>query len=295
VDLYLNQGLSGLGYGGFLLLAALGLALTFGQMGVINMAHGEFIMVGAYTGHVMLTSLHNDSAAFIIAIPASFVVAGLVGLVLETLIISRLYRRPLDTLLVTFGVSLVLQQLFRQIFTPQLVATPAPSWLSGNWSFGGVAIKQNEFFIFAFSLVLVVGLALVLKLTPLGRRTRATVQNRDLAETLGISTMISDKLTFFIGSGLAGVAGVCLSLIAGTQPSTGQGYIVFAFIVVVLGGVGSVWGTVIAAFVFGMAQKLLGPVFTDDATPTVLVFIAVVLFLQFRPQGIFSVRSRSLA
>jgi urea transport system permease protein len=243
----------------------------------------------------MLSALGSDSAAFLLAIPISFVVAGLVGVVLETLIISRLYHRPLDTLLVTFGVSLILQQLFRQIFTPQLVATPAPGWLSGNWSVGGVTIRQNEFFIFAFSLLLVFGLAIVLKLTPLGRRARATVQNRDLAETLGISTMITDKLTFFIGSGLAGIAGVCLSLIAGTQPSTGQGYIVLAFVVVVLGGVGSVWGTVIAAFVFGLAQKLLGPVFSDDATPTVLVFIAVVLFLQFRPQGIFSVRSRSLA
>ncbi|HEY3736717.1 MAG TPA: urea ABC transporter permease subunit UrtB [Jatrophihabitans sp.] len=295
MDLYINQAFSGLGYGSILLLAALGLALTFGQMGVINMAHGEFIVAGAYTGHVMLNLMSNEGVAFIVAIPVSFIVAGLVGLVLETVVISRLYHRPLDTLLITFGVSLVLQQIYRDLFTPQLVPTPRPSWLGGNWSFGGVTIKHNEFGIFVFTIVLVCALAAVLKFSPLGRRIRATVQNRDLGESLGISTRTTDKLTFFLGSGLAGIAGVCLSLIAGTQPTTGQGYIVFAFVVVVLGGVGNIWGTVIAAYAFGMAQKLLGLEFSNDATATVIVFLAVVVFLQFRPQGIFSVRTRSLA
>lgn len=295
MDLYINQAFSGLGYGSILLLAALGLALTFGQMGVINMAHGEFIVAGAYTGHVVLTITHAQGLAFVLALPIAFVIAGLVGLVLEVTVISRLYARPLDSLLITFGVSLILQQVFRDLFTPQLVATPRPSWLSGHWSFGGVAIKQNEFGIFVLTLVLVALLALVLRATSLGRHIRATVQNRDLAESLGIDTRRTDRLTFFFGSGLAGIAGVCLSLIAGTQPTTGQGYIVYAFVVVVLGGVGSIWGTVIAAYAFGMTQKLLGLEFSNDATATVIVFIAIVLFLQLRPQGIFAVRTRSLA
>ena len=293
--LYLNQAFSGLGYGSILLLAALGLALTFGQMGVINMAHGEFLLAGAYTGHVLLDTMHNANVAFVISIPVAFLVSGLIGLLLETVLISRLYHRPLDTLLITFGVSLVLQQLYRDLFTPQLVPTPRPTWLGGNWSFGDVLIKHNEFFIVVFALFLVVGLALVLKLTPLGRRIRATVQNRDLAESLGISTRATDKLTFFLGSGLAGMGGVCLSLIAGTNPTTGTGYIVYAFVIVIVGGIGNVWGTVIAAFGFGLAQKLLGLEFSNDATATVLVFVAIVVFLQFRPQGIFTVRTRSLA
>lgn len=295
MDLYINQAFSGLGYGSILLLAALGLALTFGQMGVINMAHGEFIVAGAYTGHVVLEQVHGQGVAFVVALPIAFLTAGLVGLVLETLVISRLYHRPLDTLLVTFGVSLVLQQLYRDLFTPQLVTTPRPTWLGGNWSFGGVTIKHNELGILVITVVLVALLASFLKLAPLGRRIRATVQNRDLAESLGVSTRRTDALTFFLGSGLAGVAGVCLSLIAGTQPATGQGYIVYAFVVVVLGGVGNIWGTVIAAYAFGMSQKLLGLQFSNDATATVLVFVAIVVFLQFRPQGIFTVRTRSLA
>jgi len=295
VELYLNQAFSGLGYGSVLLLAALGLALTFGQMGVINMAHGEFIMAGAYTSHVVLQALHSDGVSFLVAIPTAFVVAGLMGLVLEVLVISRLYHRPLDTLLVTYGVSLILQQVARDLFGPELATVPHPSWLSGKWTVGGVDIKHNESFIIVFTVAAVLALAVVMKYTPLGRRIRATVQNRDLAETLGVSTRATDRLTFFIGSGLAGVAGVCVTLIAGTSPTMGEGYIVYAFVVVVVGGIGQVWGTVIAAFGFGMAQKLLGTTFSNDSVATVIVFLAIVIFLQVRPQGIFTVRTRSLA
>ncbi len=294
MDAIAGQLVAGLSQGSILLLIALGLALTFGQMGVINMAHGEFIMAGAYTAYVMSLVVGSAGLSLLLAIPLGFVVGGLLGLLLEQTIIQRMYTRPLDTLLVTFGVSLILQQLARDIFGAPNVDVPAPAWLSGSVSLFGLGIPASRVFIFALSLVCVGALALALRYTALGRRIRAVVQNRDLAETVGISTRTSDRLTFFIGSGLAGVAGVALTLLGSTGPTLGTGYIIDAFLVVVVGGIGQIRGAVIAAFVLGLMQSFIqwG---TSASMAKVLVFVAIIVFLQVRPQGIVNVRTRSLA
>jgi len=294
MDALFSQLFAGLSLGSVLLLAALGLALTFGQMGVINMAHGEFMMAGAYTAFVLQAFIPDAGVSLLVALPVGFVVGGLLGLLLEVTLISRMYRRPLDTLLVTFGVALVLQQLARDVFGAPNVDVRAPAWLSGAVPVLGMNLPKTRLFILALAVVCVVALALALKLTPLGRRIRATVQNRDLAETSGVSTRATDRLTFFIGSGVAGVAGVALTLLGSIGPTLGTNYIVDAFLVVVVGGIGQLKGAVIAAFSLGIVQATF-EYSTTASLAKVLLFVVIVAFLQVRPQGLVSVRTRSLA
>ena len=294
MDALFSQLFAGLSLGSVLLLAALGLALTFGQMGVINMAHGEFMMAGAYTAFVLQAFVPDAGVSLLVALPLGFLVGGLLGLLLEVTLISRMYRRPLDTLLVTFGVALVLQQLARDVFGAPNVDVRAPAWLSGAVPVLGMNLPKTRLFILALAVTCVVVLALVLKLTPLGRRVRATVQNRDLAETSGGSTRATDRLTFFIGSGVAGVAGVALTLLGSIGPTLGTNYIVDAFLVVVVGGIGQLKGAVIAAFSLGLLQATF-EYSTTASLAKVLLFVVIVAFLQVRPQGLVSVRTRSLA
>ena len=289
-----SQLMAGLSLGSVLLLAALGLALTFGQMGVINMAHGEFMMAGAYTAFVTQGVIVDAGISLLLAIPLGFLVGGVMGVVLEATLIRRMYHRPLDTLLVTWGVSLILQQVARDTFGAPNVEVRAPNWLSGSVSVGITQVPAARLFILLLAVAAVVGLSLLLKMTPLGRRIRGVVQNRDLAETVGISTRSTDRLTFFIGSGLAGIAGVALTLLGSTGPTLGTSYIVDAFLVVVAGGIGQIKGAVIAAFGLGMLQATF-EYSTTASIAKVMVFVVIVVFLQIRPQGIFSIRTRSLA
>ncbi len=293
MDVVIGQLFAGVSQGSILLLIALGLALTFGQMGVINMAHGEFIMAGAYTAYVMQQVIGNAGISLLIAIPIGFVVGGLLGVILEATLIRRMYHRPLDTLLVTWGVSLILQQLARNIFGAPNVDVGSPGWLQGSIRILGVDLASARLFILVLCLTCVIALSALVKFSSLGRRVRAVVQNRDLAETVGISTRATDRLTFFIGSGLAGVAGVALTLLGSTGPTLGTNYIVDAFLVVVVGGIGQIRGAVIAAFVLGLLQSIFQYT-TTASMAKVLLFVAIVVFLQLRPQGIVSVRTRSL-
>ncbi len=291
----LNQSFTGISIGAVLLLIALGLTLTFGQMGVINMAHGEFIMAGAYTTYVLQKSISSAGVSLLVALPLAFLVAGAMGALLEWLLIRRLYTRPLDTLLVTWGVSLMLQQLARDIFGAPNVQTGAPDLLTGNISLGGgITFANSRLFILGLALLCVLGLTLILRLTPLGRRIRAVVQNRDLAEVSGIATGQVDRITFFIGSGLAGVAGVALTLVGPIGPTMGTNYIVDAFLVVVVGGIGQLKGSVITAFALGVLQSVL-EYSTTVSVAKVVVLVAIVAFLQWRPQGLYTLRTRSLA
>jgi urea transport system permease protein len=290
----LNQSFTGVGIGAVLLLVALGLTLTFGQMGVINMAHGEFIMAGAYTTYVLQRSVDGTGLSLLLAVPLAFLVAGATGALLEWLLVRRLYTRPLDTLLVTWGVSLMLQQLARDVFGAPNVQTRAPDLLTGNVSVAGVTLADNRLAILGLALLSVLALTLVLRLTPLGRRIRAVVQNRDLAEVSGIATERVDRTTFFIGSGLAGVAGVALTLVGPIGPTMGTNYIVDAFLVVVVGGIGQLKGSVITAFALGVLQSVL-EYSTTVSVAKVAVLVGIVAFLQWRPQGLYTLRTRSLA
>ncbi len=293
MDVVIGQLFAGVSQGSILLLIALGLALTFGQMGVINMAHGEFIMAGAYTAYVMQQVIGNAGISLLISIPIGFVVGGLLGVILEATLIRRMYHRPLDTLLVTWGVALVLQQLARDIFGAPNVDVGSPVWLQGSVTILGVDLASARLFIIVLCLGCVFALSGLMKFSSLGRRVRAVVQSRDLAETVGISTRATDRMTFFIGSGLAGVAGVALTLLGSTGPTLGTNYIVDAFLIVVVGGIGQIRGAVIAAFVLGLLQSIFQYT-TTASMAKVLLFIAIVVFLQLRPQGIVSVRTRSL-
>ncbi|MGW7610137.1 urea ABC transporter permease subunit UrtB [Streptomyces sp. NPDC054766] len=293
----LGQLFTGVSIGAVLLLIALGLSLTFGQMNVINMAHGEFIMAGAYTTYVLQKSISGAGISLIVALPVAFLVSGALGALLELLLIRRLYLRPLDTLLVTWGVSLMLQQLARDIFGAPNVQTRAPDVLTGHITvIGGddpLTFANSRLFILGLAVTAVVALSLTLRLTPLGRRIRAVVQNRDLAEVSGISTGRVDRTAFFIGSGLAGVAGVALTLVGPIGPTMGTNVIIDAFLVIVVGGIGQLKGSVIVAFVLGALQSVL-EYSTTVSVAKVLVLVAIVAFLQWRPQGLYTLRTRSL-
>ncbi|MFI6339275.1 urea ABC transporter permease subunit UrtB [Streptomyces sp. NPDC050535] len=293
----LGQMFTGVSIGAVLLLIALGLSLTFGQMNVINMAHGEFIMAGAYTTFVLQKSISSAGFSLLVALPVAFLVSGALGALLEWLLIRRLYLRPLDTLLVTWGVSLMLQQLARDIFGAPNVQTRAPDVLTGNITvIGGddpLTFANSRLFILGLALAAVLALSLTLRLTPLGRRIRAVVQNRDLAEVSGISTGRVDRTAFFIGSGLAGVAGVALTLVGPIGPTMGTNVIIDAFLVIVVGGIGQLKGTVIVAFVLGVLQSVL-EYSTTVSVAKVLVLVGIVAFLQWRPQGLYTLRTRSL-
>jgi urea transport system permease protein len=294
VQTLVTQMFNGLSGGSILLLAALGLALTFGQMGVINMAHGEFIMAGAYSAFTVQQVVSSAGLSLFVSIPLAFLVAGTLGVVLEALLLRRMYHRPLDTLLVTWGVALVLQQLARDIFGTAGVDVAAPAWLAGPVQVLGFDFPKTRVFILALAVLAFAALAAGLKLTPLGRRIRATVQSRPLAEASGISTRATDRLTFFIGSGLAGVAGVALTLVGSISPNLGTAYIVDAFLVVVVGGIGEIRGAVIAAFVLGILGSWV-EYSTTSSIAKVIVLVLIVGFLQLRPQGIYQLRTRSLA
>ncbi|MFG2312412.1 urea ABC transporter permease subunit UrtB [Streptomyces sp. NPDC048566] len=293
----LGQVFTGVSIGAVLLLIALGLSLTFGQMNVINMAHGEFIMAGAYTTYVLQKSISSAGVSLVVALPVAFLVSGALGALLERLLIRRLYLRPLDTLLVTWGVSLMLQQLARDLFGAPNVQTRAPDVLTGNVTVAGgddpLTFANSRLFILALAVAAVVALSLTLRLTPLGRRIRAVVQNRDLAEVSGISTARVDRTAFFIGSGLAGVAGVALTLVGPIGPTMGTNVIIDAFLVIVVGGIGRLRGSVIVAFALGVLQSVL-EYSTTVSVAKVLVLVAIVAFLQWRPQGLYTLRTRSL-
>jgi len=286
--------LTGTATGAILLLAALGLSLTFGQMGVINMANGEFLMAGAYAAYVTQQVVSSTGISILIAVPVAFLVAGLLGLLLEASIIQWMYKRPLDTLLATVGVALVLQQFAKDIFGAQGDPVRPPSWLSGGIAVFGYDWPYRQLFTIVLAVASLTALHAVLKYSPFGRQIRATVQNRELAETMGVSTRSVDRITFFLGSGLAGVGGVAIALISGTNPTLGTTYIIPAFLVVVAGGVGQLKGTLIAAWVVGVVTAFLTDWFSGSMAQ-VITFAIVVVFLQMRPQGLFTVRTRGLA
>ena len=294
METVIGQLFTGLSLGSILLLAALGLSLTFGQMGVINMAHGEFIMAGSYTAYsVQEYLISNAGVSLIVSLFIGFLVGGLMGVLLEVTLIKRMYDRPLDTLLVTFGVGLILQQLARDIFGAPAVDVTAPSWLSGGVDILGAVVPKTRLFIMLLAVIAVTAIAITMKYTPMGRRIRAVVQHRDLAETSGISSRTTDITTFFIGSGLAGVAGVALTLIGSTSSNTGMTYLIDAFLVVVIGGLGQIKGAVIAAVALGLLNSFI-EYNTTASVAKVALFVIILFFLQILPQVLFTVQSRSL-
>ena len=285
----------GLSASSVLLLAAIGLAITFGVMGVINMAHGEMVMLGAYATYVVQTllppSLQEWSLAF--AIPLAFVVSGVVGIAIERLVIRFLYTRPLETLLATWGVSLILQQTVRSIFGANNRQVTNPHFMSGAFELGGLSITTNRLWIIVLSAVVFIGLQLVLRATPFGLQMRAVTQNRRMAAAMGISTARIDMLAFGLGSGVAGIAGVALSQIDNVSPNLGQGYIIDSFMVVVFGGVGNLWGTAFGALLIGLANKLLEPVI-GAVQGQIVLLVFIILFIQRRPRGLFALRGRAV-
>ena len=295
MEVWLSQLFAGLGVAAVLLLIALGLTFTFGQMNVINMAHGEFIMAGAYTPYVLQGILGAGLAgmAFGVALPVAFAVTGALGLVLERTLIRRLYGRPLDTLLVTWGISLMLQQLARDLFGAPNVQVVAPAWLRGALDVGPLSLSYARLFIIALVSLIVIAVGIYLNRLAHGRRMRAVMQDRQLAGCSGIDTDRVDQLTFFIGSGLAGVAGVALTLLGPIGPGIGTFYIVDAFLVVIVGGLGQLRGAVVAAVALGLLNSFL-EYGTTASLAKVGVFAAIVVFLQFRPQGLVALRTRAL-
>ena len=284
----------GMSLGSVLVLAAIGLSITFGVMGVINMAHGELIMLGAYTTYVIQTVLPNAiEYSLFIAIPAAFIVSGLVGIAIERGVIRFLYGRPLETLLATFGISLILQQAVRTIFSPLNRAVATPNWMSGSLEIvQGLSITYNRLFILLFTLIVFALLVLVIQKTRLGLEVRAVTQNRNMARAMGIRSHRVDAMTFGLGAGIAGVAGVALSQLTNVGPNLGQGYIVDSFMVVVFGGVGNLWGTLVAGLSLGVMNKFLEPA-AGAVVAKILILIFIILFIQKRPQGLFPQRGRA--
>jgi len=316
----------GASQGSILLVVALGLAITFGLMGIINMAHGEMIAVGAYTSY-MVQNIFGSGFAFhitlpfslggaplafgftipglnatgwwfesyfIFVLPLSFLMAALAGLVVERAVIRHLYRRPLESLLATWGVSLVMQQLFRMIFGANNVQVNSPAWLLGHFSVHDVQFGYNRVFVICFAIVIVLGTWLLLTKTPLGLLIRSVMQNRDMASCLGVRTERVNMMTFAFGSGLAGLAGAFLSQIGNVGPSLGQSYIVDSFMTVVVGGIGSIVGTVCSAVGIGTADQVLQQLLGSPVMGKIIVLAAIILFLQWKPGGLFSTRSRNL-
>jgi urea transport system permease protein len=288
----------GVSLGSVLLLAAVGLAITFGQMGVINMAHGEMVMIGAYTTFVVQELIRTRApglfdASLFIAIPLAFVIAGAIGVAIERSIIRFLYGRPLETLLATWGLSLILQQAVRSVFGPSNREVGTPSWMSGAFELGGLSLTYNRVVIVLFSLAVFAALLLVLRRTSLGLQVRAVTQNRSMAASMGIRTDRIDALTFGLGSGVAGIAGVALSQIDNVSPNLGQSYIIDSFMVVVFGGVGNLWGTLVGALSLGVANKFLEP-YAGAVLGKIILLVAIILFIQKRPRGLFALRGRAV-
>ena len=288
----------GLSLGSVLLLAAIGLAITFGVMGVINMAHGEMVMIGAYVTFVVQEVIRAYNPALfdyslMIAIPLAFLVSGLIGILIERSIIRFLYGRPLETLLATWGLSLILQQAVRTIFGPTNKDVGNPSWMSGAFEIGQITITYNRLWIIVFTLVVFAGLLALLRFTRIGLEMRAVTQNRPMAASMGIRTSRVDALTFGLGSGIAGIAGVALSQIDNVSPNLGQGYIIDSFLVVVFGGVGNLWGTLVGALTLGIANKFLEP-FAGAVLGKIAILVLIILFIQKRPRGLFALKGRAV-
>ncbi len=287
----------GLSLGSVLLLAAIGLAITFGVMGVINMAHGEMVMIGAYVTFVVQEVIRSAAPSLfgvsvLIAVPLAFVVAGAIGIVIERGLIRFLYGRPLETLLATWGLSLVLQQAVRSIFGPTNREVGTPAWMSGAVPLGGLTLTLNRLTIIAFAILVFAALMALLRYTALGLKMRAVTQNRAMAAAMGIRTPWIDALTFGLGSGVAAMAGVALSQIDNVSPNLGQGYIIDSFMVVVFGGVGNLWGTALGALLLGVVNKFLEPV-AGAVLGKIAVLVLVILFIQRRPRGLFPLKGRA--
>ncbi|MFZ0607002.1 MAG: urea ABC transporter permease subunit UrtB [Xanthobacteraceae bacterium] len=288
----------GISLGSVLLLAAIGLAITFGVMGVINMAHGEMVMLGAYVTYVVQDILRNNAPALFdyslaMAIPLAFLFAGLVGILVERCIIRFLYGRPLETLLATWGLSLILQQAVRTAFGPNNRLVGNPSFMSGAFDLGGITVTYNRLWIICFTLAVFVALLALLRYTRFGLEMRAVTQNRAMAASMGIRTSRIDALTFGLGSGIAGIAGVALSQIDNVSPNLGQTYIIDSFLVVVFGGVGNLWGTFVGSFVLGIANKFLEP-FAGAVLGKIAILVLIILFIQKRPRGLFALKGRAV-
>ncbi len=300
METYVLQIFNGISVSSILMLAALGLAVTFGLMKIINMAHGELIMIGAYvtylTQNIFIAYVDKNvfDSYFVFALPAAFVVTAFIGYLLEITIIKHLYGRPLDSLLATWGVSLVLQQLARSIFGAPNVDVKSPKWLVGGMLvWGNLQLPYKRLFIILLVALCICGVYYFLYKTKGGRRIRAVMQNRTMAESLGINTRKVDAMTFAIGSGLAGIAGCALTLLGSIGPTLGTNYIVDTFMVVVLGGVGRIIGTVAGSGAIGLGKTTF-EFLTDASLGKVLVFVVVILFLQWKPQGFFNITSRTL-
>ena len=295
---YLQNAWYGVSLGSVLLLAAIGLAITFGVMGIINMAHGEMVMLGAYVTFIVQEYLrtHNPAwfgASLFIAVPLAFIVTGLIGIAIERTIIKFLYGRPLETLLATFGLSLILQQGVRTLFGANNREVGAPAFMSGTFSLGGLQITYGRMWIVAFAIAVFFALQAVLRATPFGLKMRAVTQNRRMASAMGIDTNRIDALAFGLGSGIAGIAGVALSQIDNVSPNLGQGYIIDSFLVVVFGGVGNLWGTLVAALTLGVANKFLEPV-VGAVLGKIALLVFIILFIQKRPRGLFALKGRAV-
>jgi urea transport system permease protein len=286
----------GLSLGSVLLLAAIGLAITFGVMGVINMAHGELIMIGAYTTW-MVQQLFPGLIewSLLIAIPAAFVITGLVGIAIERGVIRFLYGRPLETLLATFGISLILQQAVRSLFSPLNRSVSSPEWMSGTLTINPVlSLTYTRLYILLFGIMVFIALILVMKRTTLGLKVRAVSQNRAMARAVGVRSSWVDAMTFGLGSGVAGIAGVALSQITNVGPNLGQAYIIDSFMVVVFGGVGNLWGTFVSAMSLGLINNYLEP-FAGAMLAKVMVLVLLILFIQKKPRGLFPQKGRAAA
>jgi urea transport system permease protein len=288
----------GLSLGSVLLLAAIGLAITFGVMGVINMAHGEMVMLGAYTTFAVQEIIRRNFPAMLdyslaIALPLAFLVTALIGIAIERGIIRWLYGRALETLLATWGLSLIIQQAIRTGFGPTNKEVANPSWMSGSFELGGLSITWNRFWIVIFAITVFLALLAVLNRTPLGLQMRAVTSNRRMASAMGIRTPFVDAMTFGLGSGIAGLAGVALSQIDNVSPNLGQNYIIDSFMVVVFGGVGNLWGTLVGALSIGVANKFLEP-YAGAVVAKIVILVLIVLFIQRRPRGLFALKGRAV-
>ena len=285
----------GLSLGSVLVLAAIGLAISFGVMGVINMAHGELIMLGAYCAWAMQQLMPQSiAAALVVSIPIAFIVTGLVGIIIERTVIRFLYGRPLETLLATFGISLILQQLVRTFVSPQNVPVANPEFMSGVLHINGVfSLTLNRLYILAFCLLVFAALVILLKYSRFGLEVRAVSQNRAMARAMGVRSARIDSLTFGLGAGVAGIAGVALSQLTNVGPNLGQAYIVDSFMVVVFGGVGNLWGTLISGMTLGIANKLMEP-WAGAILAKILVLVFLIMFIQKRPRGLFPQRGRAV-
>ncbi len=299
MDQLINTLFNGISLSSIILLTSLGLAITFGLMRVINMAHGEFLMIGAYMTYVVQQIFVKcfpesvRSLYYIVAIPVAFAVTFILGSALEKLVISRLYGREIDSLLATWGVSLILQQAARSIFGAQGVNVNAPSFLQGGITIGGCTFSYNRIFIIVLVILCLLGVWFVMYKSNFGKQMRAVMQNRPMAQCMGINSRKVDNITFALGSGLAGIAGCSVALLGSIDSTVGQSYIVNSFMAVVLGGVGKLLGTVLGSTIIGSAS-----IFTENYTSSTIakaiVLLIVIIFLQKRPQGLFAIKSRNL-